>query len=102
VDCGVEFVHQVLVPERKRLSIRTDKPGPMDDDADDETLESLREQVENPMWRLFAEYGEGQRRWFVLGLVTSTTARALALVPPVVLGWPSTRCSTATSPSRYP
>jgi ATP-binding cassette subfamily B protein len=58
----------------------------MDDDADDETLEALREQVENPMYRLFAEYGHGQRRWFALGVLTSTAARALALVPPVILG----------------
>ena len=63
------------------------EPGePMSEDADDATLEALREQVENPMYRLFVEYGEGQRRWFVLGVVTSTAARALALVPPVVLG----------------
>jgi ATP-binding cassette subfamily B protein len=58
----------------------------MDDVSDDETLESLREGIERPMYRLFSEYGEGTRRWFVVGLVTSTTARALALVPPVVLG----------------
>ncbi|WP_135830084.1 ABC transporter ATP-binding protein [Halorussus halobius] len=49
-------------------------------------MEELRERIDHPMYRLFTEYGEGQRRWFALGLVTSIAARALALVPPVVLG----------------
>lgn len=53
---------------------------------DDETLESLRDDIDHPMYRLFADYGDGQRRWFALGVFTSTLARALALVPPVVLG----------------
>ncbi|PSQ58239.1 multidrug ABC transporter ATP-binding protein [Halobacteriales archaeon SW_7_71_33] len=38
------------------------------------------------MWRLFAEYGHGNRRWFGVGLLTSVAARGLQLVPPVVLG----------------
>jgi len=49
-------------------------------------LEPYREQIRRPLWRLFREYGEGSRRWFYLGLVTSTLARFLSLVPAVVLG----------------
>ncbi len=38
------------------------------------------------MWRLFVEYGHGNRRWFVVGVLTSVAARGLQLVPPIVLG----------------
>ena len=53
---------------------------------DEETLEAFRDEIDHPMYRLFVEYGDGQRRWFAIGVITSTLARALALVPPVVLG----------------
>ena len=49
-------------------------------------LDGYRERVEWPLVRLFLEYGEGSRRWFALGVVTSMLARFLSLVPPIVLG----------------
>jgi len=51
-----------------------------------DVLEEYREQVEHPLYQLFMRYGEGNRRWFVLGVITSTLARFLSLVPPVLLG----------------
>ncbi len=55
-------------------------------DAPPEDLGDYRENVDHPMWRLFVEYGHGNRRWFVVGVLTSVAARALQLVPPIVLG----------------
>ena len=49
-------------------------------------LEQYREQVDRPLLRLFLRYGKGNRKWFAVGLVTSTLARFLSLVPPIVLG----------------
>ncbi|MFB6121194.1 MAG: ABC transporter ATP-binding protein [Halobacteriaceae archaeon] len=51
-----------------------------------DVLEEYREQVDHPLYQLFMQYGEGNRRWFVLGVLTSTLARFLSLVPPVLLG----------------
>jgi ATP-binding cassette subfamily B protein len=55
-------------------------------EPDEAFLSEYREDVAHPMWRLFVEYGEGHRRWFVVGVLSSILARALQLVPPVVLG----------------
>ena len=52
---------------------------------DDDPFEEQREQAENPMRRLFAEYGAGNRFAFVVGVVSSITARALDLLPIVLL-----------------
>ncbi|WP_254279791.1 ABC transporter ATP-binding protein [Haloarcula marina] len=59
----------------------------MDIDAasDDDAFEDARERVERPMWRLFTEYGRGQRGAFVVGLVSSVFARMLDLLPPLLL-----------------
>ena len=59
----------------------------MDIDAasDDDAFEDARERVERPMWRLFTEYGHGQRLAFVAGLVSSIAARMLDLLPPLLL-----------------
>ena len=57
-----------------------------DDEPPEDLLTEYREDVDRPMWRLFAEYGHGDRRWFGVGLLTSVAARGLQLVPPVVLG----------------
>jgi len=51
-----------------------------------ETLDEQREQVDNPLLQLFMEYGHGNRKWFAVGVLTSTASRFLSLVPPVVLG----------------
>ncbi|MDS0280565.1 ABC transporter ATP-binding protein [Haloarcula onubensis] len=53
--------------------------------SDDDAFEDARERVERPMWRLFTEYGRGQRLAFVVGLVSSIFARMLDLLPPLLL-----------------
>jgi len=55
------------------------------DDADDDPFEEQREQAENPMKRLFMEYGVENKLAFVVGLLSSIVARLLDLVPPVIL-----------------
>ncbi|QIO21726.1 ABC transporter ATP-binding protein [Haloarcula sp. JP-L23] len=59
----------------------------MDIDAasDEDAFEDARERVERPMWRLFTEYGRGQRSAFLVGLVSSVFARMLDLLPPLLL-----------------
>ncbi|ELZ87627.1 ABC-type transport system ATP-binding/permease protein [Haloferax elongans ATCC BAA-1513] len=58
----------------------------MSPDSDDDPFEDQRERVDNPMRRLFAEYGRENLPQFVLGVVASVAARVLDLLPPVVLG----------------
>ena len=53
--------------------------------SDDDAFEDARDRVERPMWRLFTEYGKGQRLAFVVGLVSSIFARMLDLLPPLLL-----------------
>jgi len=55
-------------------------------DEDDDPFEEQRENAENPMKRLFLEYGSDNRRAFVVGVLASVVARVLDLIPPVVLG----------------
>ena len=57
-----------------------------DDEEPDLDLASFREELDYPLLTLFEEYGDGHLRWFVVGVVTSTLARFLAIVPPVILG----------------
>ena len=56
------------------------------DQLDIEYIHEYREQVSNPLWRLFQEYGRGNRRWFLVGILASIGARFASLVPPVLLG----------------
>ncbi|MFC7156130.1 ABC transporter ATP-binding protein [Halomarina halobia] len=53
---------------------------------DDDPFEEQRERAENPMKRLFLEYGADNRPAFVVGLLSSVVARVLDLLPPLVLG----------------
>ncbi len=53
---------------------------------DDDPFEEQREQVENPMRRLFFEYGGENRFAFVVGVLSSFFARILNLLPPIILG----------------
>ena len=53
---------------------------------DAEYIKQRRETIEHPLLRLFVEFGRGSRRWFVVGVLSSTLARFLSLVPPVLLG----------------
>ncbi len=53
---------------------------------DIEYVREYREAVSRPLWRLFQEYGHGNRRWFLLGVLASIGARFASLAPPVLLG----------------
>jgi len=53
--------------------------------SDEDVFEDARERVGRPMWRLFTEYGRGQRLAFLVGLVSSIFARMLDLLPPLLL-----------------
>ncbi|WP_256298030.1 ABC transporter ATP-binding protein [Haloarchaeobius salinus] len=53
---------------------------------DDDPFEEQRENAENPMKRLFLEYGSDNKLAFVVGLLSSIVARLLDLLPPVLLG----------------
>jgi len=55
-------------------------------EEDDDPFEEQRENAENPMKRLFLEYGAENKLAFVVGLVSSIIARLLDLLPPVLLG----------------
>ncbi|MEF8842647.1 MAG: ABC transporter ATP-binding protein [Haloarculaceae archaeon] len=52
---------------------------------EDDPFEEQRENAENPMQRLFLEYGAENKRAFVVGLFSSVIARVLDLMPPVLL-----------------
>ncbi|MEZ3116408.1 ABC transporter ATP-binding protein [Halobaculum sp. MBLA0147] len=53
---------------------------------EDDPFEDVREKTDNPMRRLFGEYGRENTLQFVVGFVASVVARVLDLVPPLVLG----------------
>ncbi|MFB6121440.1 MAG: ABC transporter ATP-binding protein [Halobacteriaceae archaeon] len=53
---------------------------------EDDPFEEQREQVDNPMRRLFATYGRENWRQFAVGLAGSMFARGLDLLPPLLLG----------------
>jgi ATP-binding cassette subfamily B protein len=57
-----------------------------DQAIDSEYIERHREEIEHPLWQLFMRFGEGNRRWFVVGVLASIGSRFLSLVPPVILG----------------
>ncbi|EFW92052.1 ABC-type transport system ATP-binding/permease protein [Haladaptatus paucihalophilus DX253] len=59
------------------MSIHTDEDDP---------FEEQRENADNPMRRLFVEYGGENRFAFVVGVVSSLFARILNLLPPIILG----------------
>ena len=49
-------------------------------------LTDTPELTENPMWRLYAEYGKGHVHEFALGIVGTILGRLSGLLPPFVLG----------------
>ncbi|WP_435180321.1 ABC transporter ATP-binding protein [Halorussus sp. AFM4] len=55
-------------------------------DEEDDPFEEQRERAENPMKRLFLEYGSENALAFVTGVVASVFARVLNLLPPIILG----------------
>ncbi|PSP57446.1 multidrug ABC transporter ATP-binding protein [Halobacteriales archaeon QS_1_67_19] len=54
-------------------------------DEDDDPFEEQREKAENPMKRLFLEYGSENTFAFVVGVLSSVFARVLDLLPPILL-----------------
>ncbi|RDI71419.1 ABC transporter ATP-binding protein [Halopelagius longus] len=54
--------------------------------SDDDPFEEQREQAENPMRRLFVEYGRRNLPQFSVGVLASVGARLLDLLPPLLLG----------------
>ena len=53
---------------------------------EDDPFEEQRENAEDPMRRLFTEYGGPRRFQFAVGVLASVVARLLDLLPPVLLG----------------
>jgi ATP-binding cassette subfamily B protein len=53
---------------------------------DDDPFEAQRERTDDPMARLFREYGPENSRYFAVGVLASVVARVLDLIPPVILG----------------
>ncbi|GAA0664506.1 ABC transporter ATP-binding protein [Natronoarchaeum mannanilyticum] len=53
---------------------------------DDDPFEEQREQVENPMKRLFLTYGRDNASQLSVGVVGSVFSRVLDLLPPLILG----------------
>ena len=53
---------------------------------EDDPFEAQRERADNPMRRLFSEYGGDNVFQFVVGFLASVAARVLDLIPPVILG----------------
>ena len=54
---------------------------------EDDPFEEQREKIENPMKRLFREYGLQYKSQVLVGVFASIFARLLDLVPPVLLGF---------------
>jgi len=53
---------------------------------DEDPFEDIREKTDNPMRRLFSEYGKPNLGYFGLGFFGSVIARILDLLPPLLLG----------------
>jgi len=53
---------------------------------DMEAIEQAREDIDHPLWELFMRFGEGNRRWFIVGVLASIGSRFFSLIPPVFLG----------------
>ncbi len=51
-----------------------------------EYIRKYREEVKRPLWQLFQNYGYGNRKWFLIGVLSSIGARFASLVPPIILG----------------
>ncbi|WP_459193828.1 ABC transporter ATP-binding protein [Halosimplex sp. J119] len=52
---------------------------------EEEVFDDVRDRVDQPMRRLFAEYGRDNLPQFVVGLISSVFARVLDLLPPLLL-----------------
>ncbi|WP_255198131.1 ABC transporter ATP-binding protein [Halorarius litoreus] len=54
--------------------------------AEESVFDRYRADVDRPMRRLFAAYGEPRYGWFAVGVLANLLAQFASLVPPVVLG----------------
>jgi ATP-binding cassette subfamily B protein len=57
----------------------------IDAGPDSDAFEKERGAVDRPMYRLYAEYGQGRKTYFIVGLLSSVFARLLDLLPPLLL-----------------
>jgi len=57
---------------------------------DDDPFEEQRAEIENPMKRLFLEYGSNYTGAAIIGVIASFFARILDLLPALMLGSRST------------
>jgi ATP-binding cassette subfamily B protein len=73
-----------------------------DDEDPDLGLRERADQVDYPLIRLFREYGWDSIHWFAFGVLTSTLARFLAIVPPVILGLAIDAVFRTTKPYELP
>jgi ATP-binding cassette subfamily B protein len=69
---------------------------------DSEYIERHREEIEHPLWQLFMQFGHGNRRWFVVGVLASIGSRFFALIPPVILGVAIDALFSDTAPFELP
>ena len=53
---------------------------------EDDPFEDIRQKTDNPMRRLFEEYGAQYKGYFGIGFFGSVAARVLDLLPPLLLG----------------
>lgn len=56
------------------------------DPSADSAFDQYRARVDEPLARLFREYGRPEWRWFDLGMVMNVFARTASLLPPLILG----------------
>ena len=81
--------------DRRERSPRKEQPGtgeeanpaPAVGPTDDDPFAELRRRVPHPMRRLFGTYGRRHWRLLVIGQIAGVGARAMELVPPVLLGF---------------
>ena len=68
---------------------------------EDDPFEEQRENAENPMLRLFGEYGADNTFAFVIGVTSSIVARVLDLLPPLLLGLAVDAIFSQTTDRKY-
>jgi ATP-binding cassette subfamily B protein len=74
-----------------------DVPG-----EEDDPFEDVREEVDDPMRRLFATYGRDNAFPFGVGVFGSVAARVLDLLPPIILGFAIDAVVYDTTPFAIP
>ncbi|MCD2203288.1 hypothetical protein LPA46_07930 [Halobacterium sp. KA-6] len=70
--------------------------------TEDSAFDEYRDRVEQPLGRLFREYGASEWPYFAAGMVANVVARVASLLPPVVLGAAIDSVFTGDSPYDLP